>query len=196
MMRIMPTAGHLFVTHGKIESLVHDAVVVPVDAFLDYNPVWRSLLGTPWPAAPETWSEGWGRIDNRNQWLVEVGDGDYDRVLQRLERTVRDIACADLTPVGYRALPLVALPVLGVGRGGHSHEPGLVVRRLVTLLSALAADLHLDIALVTPEPAVFAAAQFARRALPSPLAEPCERIAQQLGARAGGVNSRYSSAPE
>lgn len=184
MMWLMHIAGHLFVANGKIESLAHDAVVIPVDAFLDFNPIWRPLLGTPWPEEPTTWADGWGRIDHRNQWLVEVGDGDYDRVLDRLERIVRDIASAEPRAGGARSLPLVALPVLGVGLGGHSHEPGLVLRRLVTLLSALATDLHLDIALVTPEAAVFAAAQFARRALKSPLTEPCERIAHLLGERA------------
>ena len=43
----MSARGHLFVVHGKIETLVHDAAVIPVDGRLDFNDIWKPLLGPP-----------------------------------------------------------------------------------------------------------------------------------------------------
>ena len=102
-------------------------------------------------------------------------------VRRRLESALEDIAALSLVPVGRRVHPLVAVPVLGVGRGGHAHEPGLVVRTLVDDLDKFTSRYGLDIALVSPEPSVFAAAQFARRALPSPLPTKFEELASRLG---------------
>lgn len=179
------TAGHLFVVHGKIDALSHDAAIVPVDHALDFTPAWSGLLGgPPWPTKPATWDDGWGRVAATSNWLVEVGDGDYSSVLSRLRLIVDDVVMQNLAPRGGRATPLVALPVLGVGRGGHAHEPGTVVRELVATLSELAAASGLDVALVSPDPSVYAAAQFARRELPSGLTPKAQDLADDLGKRA------------
>ncbi len=153
-------SGHVFVVHGKIEQLTHDAAVIPVDGSLSFNRIWEPLLGQPWPTAPSTWSKGWGRIDGAEQWLVQVADGDYSLVLERLSNAVDDVASQRLKPMGGRERPLVALPVLGIGRGGHRHEQGRVLKLLVDHLHGLAESTGLDFALVTPEASVFAAAQY------------------------------------
>lgn len=176
-------SGHVFVVHGKIEELTHDAAVIPVDRRLSFNSIWRDLLGNPWPAEPATWDRGWGRVDQRNQWLVEVGDGEYARVLERLAQAADDVASAGFEPLGGRARPLVAVPALGVGRGGHNHEQGRVLRLLLDGLAGLAKTTGLDFALVTPEPSVFAAAQYLRRGL-KPLSPAIEEVSKAIGRQA------------
>lgn len=62
-----------------------------------------------------------------------------------------------------RELPLFALPVIGTGGGGASREKGRVLRDLVPYLRDLARSQGVDLALVTHDPVMFAAAQLARR---------------------------------
>ncbi|MFW5473144.1 SIR2 family protein [Knoellia sp. CPCC 206450] len=175
-------SGHVFVVHGKIEQLTHDAAVIPVDGSLSFNRIWEPLLGQPWPTAPSTWSKGWGRIDGAEQWLVQVADGDYSLVLERLSSAVDDVASQRLTPKGGRERPLVALPVLGIGRGGHRHEQGRVLKLLVDHLHGLAESTGLDFAIVTPEASVFAAAQYVRRT--RAVSQGIDRVATDIGNRA------------
>lgn len=185
----MSPRPHVFVVHGKTESLTHDAAIVPVDRFLHFEEHWRELIGH-WPPAPATWDQGWGRVDQRNIWLVEVGDLDYKAVLQRLERALEDVreVLTDHAVAGGREVPLVALPALGIGAGGHEHERGKSIKGLMSTLLRLAPDFGLDLALVTPDAAVYAAAQFARGESPheSPLPDAVERAAQRLSALARG----------
>ena len=175
-------AGHLFLVHGKIEELTHDAALVPVAGSMHFNKIWKPLLGR-WPSAPSTWSDGWGRIAGTEQWLVQVADGEYRRVLERLSRAARDVASRALQPLGDRGRPLVALPVLGIGHGGHRHEQGRVLKLLVDHLTELAESTDLDFALVTPDASVFAAAQYIRRGTHEP-SEEVDRVARDLGQRA------------
>lgn len=179
----MSTRGHLFVVHGRIEHLVHDAAVIPVDKALRFSSAWDSLLAGSRPEAPATWSEGWGQVGS-SSWILEVGDGEYDLVLKRLELVLQDISRQTTDIEGGRTNRLVALPVLGIGFGGHGHEQGHVVRQLVDYADRWVGDHPIDIALVTPEPSVYAAAQYARKAHASVLPEPSEALAQELGSRA------------
>lgn len=180
----MSPPPHVFVVHGKTELLTHDAVIVPVDRALRFEEHWRELLGD-WPSAPATWDEGWGRVGQRNIWLVEVGDLDYEAVLRRLKLALKDasgtLASSDRSVEGGREVPLVALPVLGIGAGGHEREQGKSIKDLMASLLALAPELGVDLALVTPEPSVYAAAQFARRrADNAELPDDLENAAQRL----------------
>lgn len=175
--------GHLFMVHGRIEDLTHDAAIVPVDEFLSFNRIWGPLLGETWPSAPATWAQGWGRVEDGSYWLVQVGDGNYAKVLQRVTCAVDDVCEQIRKPIGGRQRPLLALPVLGVGRGGHHHEPGRVLKLLVEHLESLALSHEIDIVLVTPEPSVYAAAQFVRRGT-SALPPRMEQLARAIGDRA------------
>ena len=175
-------SGHLFLVHGKIEELTHDAALVPVASTMHFNEIWKPLLGE-WPSAPSTWSDGWGRIEGTEQWLVQVGDGVYARVLERLSKAVRDVGSRALHPLGDRAKPLVALPVLGIGHGGHQYEQGRVLKLLIEHLTKLAESTDLDLALVTPDASVFAAAQYIRRRTHES-SDKVDRVAKELGERA------------
>ena len=121
---------------------------------------------------------------DRNQWLVMVGDGDYGRVLQRLELAIKDAVRSGVANGRGRPLPLLAIPVVGIGLGGHSQEQGYVLRRLIEVLTSLSERWALDIALVTPELSVFAAAQYLRRRMASQLDARGEELARALGQRA------------
>lgn len=176
--------GHVFVVHGRIEHLTHDAALIPVDRYLDFEDHWSALLGEQMPAEPKGWSSGWGRVDETNNWLVEVGDGDYEKVLKRMANAVADVA-QHVSP-GLRDLPLVAAPILGVGAGGHGHERGAVIKRLIQTSTRLAEQHQIDIALVTPSASVYAAAQHVRRnGRPGSESPVIQRLAQR--ARSGDL---------
>jgi hypothetical protein len=186
--------GHLFVVHGRIESVIHDAALIPVDEAYRFNWVWRTVIGER-PSKPSEWSQqGFGAIESAPEpaCAVSIGDGrgEYSVILDRIEGALGRIdQFRDSHPIkrGNGALPLVALPVIGIGLGGFSEDRGTVLRLLVERLTSVAARLRLDIALVTPEPAVYAAAQYARCKVAPPLGERLEQTAVELAgsARAG-----------
>lgn len=127
-------------------------------------------------------------MEGKDVWLVEVGDLDYEAVIRRLTHALEDASRILSAPghaiAGGREVPLVAIPALGIGAGGHQHEKGKSIKVLMSTLHELAPQLGVDLALVTPDPAVFAAAQFARRdstqaeTLPEPLETAAERLSQ------------------
>ena len=189
--------GHLFVVHGRIESLVHDAAVITTDRDFHVSEQWHPLIGER-PRRPDAWDQRqWGRVHDAPSrvWAVSIGGAQadsYDVVLDRIVNVLRrvDQRRALHVPVrGEGTIPLVAVPVVGIGLGGFTHHRGEVLRALVDRLSAEARELRVDVALVTPEPAVYAAAQYARRHLGADLPEHLEAVAVDLGvaARDGSV---------
>jgi hypothetical protein len=186
-------AGHLFVVHGRIESVIHDAALVPVDGDLNFHPGWRDLVGDP-PMRLPGWERGFARMKAAPDrvWAVSTGDGseDYSVILDRIDGALGRVdTFRGSYPIkrGKDALPLVAVPVVGIGYGGYSADRGQVLRHLVERLTLAARRLNLDIALVTPDPSVYAAAQYARRKVAPPLPGRLEDTAQELArsARAG-----------
>lgn len=178
--------GHLFIVHGRIESVIHDAALVPVDAGFNFHPGWRELVGDR-PTPPPGWHRGFARMKAATDrvWAVSTGDGsdDYDVILGRIEAAlgrVDKFRSSRRLERGPGTLPLVALPVIGIGYGGYSADRGEVLRLLVERLTRAAARLDLDIALVTPDPSVYAAAQYARRKLAQPLPGRLEATAEEL----------------
>lgn len=66
-------------------------------------------------------------------------------------------------PAFPRERPLVAVPVVGTGRGGAAEARGDVLEPLFDVLYEQASALDVDIALVTYEPAMYTAAQSQRK---------------------------------
>ncbi|HEU4568926.1 MAG TPA: SIR2 family protein, partial [Marmoricola sp.] len=160
-------SGHLFLVHGRVESLVHDAALVPTNDAFDIEPTWRPVLEMEDPARlrPPGWPrEGSGRAaDGRAIWFVSVGPGlSTDDLVARVVHTARRVAGADLQPARNRVKRLLAVPVLGIEGGGHDRNRGEVVRQLLESLVEVVAALDLDIAVITPERSVHAAAQHVR----------------------------------
>ncbi len=73
------------------------------------------------------------------------------------------LAAAKARRHGGRSLPLVALPILGVGQGKFPGRRAEVVRELVGLLHEFVATHPIDVALVLQRTSDYAAAQWARK---------------------------------
>jgi hypothetical protein len=197
------THGHLFVVHGKIEALIHDAVIVASDETFIRKPGWRQPFVGDRPGEPEGWAtKGWGRVrgtpclgtkrEPERVWAVSVGGhvlaGDYESILCRVDAALQDISSELVGQKHVRrwdgALPLVVLPAIAMGRGGHSDFRGTAIQQLVNRLHKRARTLDLDIVLVAHNPAVYAAAQYARTELRQLLPNRLEAKAKELGEKA------------
>jgi hypothetical protein len=188
--------GALFAVHGLLDRMVRDAAVVPVGQSFVFSEVWDHFVGTPGP--PERWSElGWGRLARNDQEIYALSVGGwvadpYDQILDRLAAVI-DHVSANQTgrqPCrGFGTRPLVAVPIIGIGRGGYAADRGGAVRQLVDRSARLCAEHNVDIVLVTPEPSVYAAVQHARRTRAQALPGRLEEVALQLasGARQGDL---------
>lgn len=73
------------------------------------------------------------------------------------------MAADKIAPANGRVVTRVALPVLGIGAGELGDKRGAVLHALLGGLANEAADRGIDILLVTPDAAVYSAAQHARR---------------------------------
>src|SRR5690554_2912331 len=131
--------------------------------------------------------------ERRRVWFIDVvptratGGTDgaaelADRVLRLLEAVAADDALAARTG---RLLPLVALPVLGVGKGSLGGARGDVVARLVAACTAFTRRHAIDVVIVARHASDFSAFQDARQSLDdSPLPDDLESQARDLGHRA------------
>lgn len=185
--------GHLFVVHGRIERLVHDAAIVPTNDAFEVEPSWDPVLGGADPAElrPPDWPRDCvGRAaDGRPLWFVSVGSGDPDErprlstdaLVERALTAVQAVAAAGIEPARNRVKPLLAVPVLGIEGGGHEHDRGDVVRAQLQALHEAVAELDLDVVVTTPEASVYGAAQHVRGGLAWPLEEGHQEEAERLG---------------
>lgn len=84
---------------------------------------------------------------------------------EMVDRSIRAVALAEESARrhGGRSLPLVALPILGVGQGNFAGRRAEVVRELVARLHEFVATHPIDVALVLRRTSDYAAAQWARK---------------------------------
>lgn len=162
--------GHLFVLHGLIENFDCDAVIVPTDRSFVVEPDWESVAKHLDRARPANWPRPpFGRSATGDPvWFISVADEGLrtgQDLVGRVSRVLRAIADADLPTRDRWVLRRVALPVLGIGAGGLGGRRGAILGALLDALRSAAWELGVDILLVTPDPAVFSAAQHARRDL-------------------------------
>ena len=184
------TPGHVFVMHGDITRLGCDAWLLPVDGALNVRPHWSRTvrkITDQWsfPAHPVDWRGAdpgaWGSEDNRvlmvehwprelpRPWLTEVGrfgvpiSWYVEGAQQFLSRAVDWLEQTGQRFLPRRERPLLALPVVGTGKGGARHTSGKVIQQLMPLLYDVAGASGVDVVLVTKESADYAAAQAARR---------------------------------
>ena len=162
--------GHVFVVHGRLETLVHDAAIVPTDDDMSLRPYWFPLLGTSQVAdlEPEALAkDGFGRsADGQPVWFVSVGSRlglPAEAVVDRAVRAVEAVIECGLAAHQNRVKPLIAMPVVGIQGGGHGHQRGLLIELLLGRLDEVVRSGAADIAVVTPDASVYAAAQHIRR---------------------------------
>jgi SIR2-like domain len=164
-------AGHVFVVQGRVEALVRDAVVVTTDPQLRIEPHWAPVLGREDVARlrPEGWGRdgrSFGRASGRDDlWFLDVtsATGSADRLLKGLGGVLDAIAESGLRASAGRALPLVAVPVPGIGGGGFREHSGTVIDGLLRTLGEVVLRHDVDIVVVATTQAQFAAIQRERR---------------------------------
>lgn len=156
--------GHLFVVHGRIETIRSDAVVVPTDAEFTVEPHWYPLLDDEQPSRPAAWDKAFARKEGGDVWFVNVVDSSPGLGVQLADRLRTLLAeVARVIRRSGRRPPIIAMPVFGLAGGGKDHHKGAVIGDLITLLWDVVNDLTVDITLVTPDLSVFSAMQHFRR---------------------------------
>ena len=172
-------SGHVFVIRGDLKRLACDAVILPCDDAFNINSVWQEFLPVGLPTVPGT---GWLRLASSHPEDVTgvdlapskgrrvravvttvdsmVGSQDEPNVVAaRLAAGVRHVSTG-LEPQGARHVPLIAVPLVGVGSGGLAHRRGEVIAALLPALRQ-AAD-GVDVALVLWNRSDLAAVQAVR----------------------------------
>lgn len=163
--------GHVFVVQGRVEALVKDAVVVTTDGALTIEPHWEAVLGTLDASSlrPERWAQDttpFGVARGRHGlWFLDVthAEGSPGLLMQDLEGVLEAIAGSGLKASVGRALPLVAVPVPGIGGGGFREHAGAVIAGLLKTLTHVVDRHDLDVVVVATTDAQFAAIQRERR---------------------------------
>ena len=194
------SGGHTFVVHGDVLSLSADALLVPTrnlnnkkwfpsgppDGALqppreDFTadrrvirvegtsstapPVWLSLLDGRF--APEE-----RKIDGdapELAWFLEAAE-------QFLAEAHADLRERELPPRCGRAKHVLALPIVGTGKGGARDASGEIIAALLQAVDEYARANDIDVALVVKNDRMFSAAQAKRRQL-------SQRWEEKLGTR-------------
>jgi hypothetical protein len=172
-------SGHVFVVRGDLRRLACDAYLIPCSRkarpgyewflegytgpreglpFMDGKPRAQPLAPTQ-PGTPRAWL-GWiGRGAMPVSWFT-------DGAAEFLELAARAIVADGAPPLFGRAKSLLALPVVGTGKGGGAERAGDIVQALLPRLEAFAArdfgGRQFDVALVCWDAASHAAAQAER----------------------------------
>lgn len=169
--------GHVFVVHGRLQDVTCDAIVIPTDTSFIVERHWDDVMGVPkhgQHVAPDGWSErhfGPASVTVKNErqlfWYLDVTDEDrvmdLDRMGERIAQLTAEIVVgfAGAAPVRDRAQRLIALPLLSAGQGGHAPEGAIA--RLLPTFTQLAAEHHVDFAVVVLDRERFEALQRRRR---------------------------------
>lgn len=173
--------GHLFILQGDIKKLSSDAWLVSRDSKRSVGTYWGKGLLAPveptfppdWgdPGGPRTfpwtnWSPDWGP----EPWLTNAatGGGDISWLVSGALEFLDKASRAVLARGHYRArraVPLLALPVIGTRSGGAARVKGGVVSQLVPALLEWVSRNPVDVALVCRSPQMLAACQHVRGAV-------------------------------
>ncbi|NYJ02437.1 hypothetical protein HNR19_003135 [Nocardioides thalensis] len=192
--------GHVYVIRADLTRLACDAVMPSCDSDLNITRAWAGLFPERLPQG----DAGWLRLPAEHRdgnivrlprprngpWVVPViaisaGGADTPAsVAAAMAEGVRRLT-PDLEPGGGRVLPLVGVTLAGASAGGLGGRRGELIEELLSALTAVSREAHVDIALTLRDPRDMAAAQ-ARRTddqwaeLPPHLV----RLADDLGTRA------------
>ncbi len=185
----MLSRGHLFVVQADLTRLAADAFLIPCDTDLNVTGGWRPFLE---PGAKVQESGQWFtprgvKSEDGFRYLPDTTPGvdrpAPDQVVGL--RVLVDTVTAESIPAmvqhslaavrfaagkaarrGGRALPLIAMPILGVGQGNFPGQRVEVLRELIAQLLNFVSRHPIDVALVLRRPADFAAAEWARSQVP------------------------------
>lgn len=179
------TGGYVFVVHGRLENLDYDAVLIPTDDDFYVEDRWAPVLGVDPAGSEQVWSAraearpaewevngGWRRArvgvlrGTPAIWFIDSTNesGGVAGRVRRLEQVLKDMANVGLEPGNGRPRPLVAMNVLGVGKGGSGGEErgDSIKAQLDTCIDAVS-QYNLDVVIVTPNRSDYAAVQTYRK---------------------------------
>ncbi|NCT90979.1 hypothetical protein GXB85_08475 [Cellulomonas sp. APG4] len=197
----MNDTGHVFVVRGRLENLDCDAVVIPTDRAFNVETTWAPALGVNEPRAgyafgmrPHDWeTKRWGRstVPGDGQvpvWFTDVAvdpeipwdatDLQVDAVVTRLASVLEDAARNAKHPQNDRPRPLIAVPTLGVSRGGFGRHRGAMIQALLQTCEDAVARLPIDVVVVAFNPADHSAFQALRRQRAEPPGDEVRRLAE------------------
>lgn len=171
---------HCFAVQADLRLLDADAYIIPTDSFGTVEPAWEWAVGvSPSGSARQLHEEqrlltetGFVWVDSptgRSVLALDVaGDGSDLGVGPMVERLRAALAALEARGLSsdYRARPLVAMPLIGVGKAGHAGRTGEVIAALLD-----AVDDHFsrfdtgsfDLVIATRDPSSIAALQHERR---------------------------------
>jgi NAD-dependent SIR2 family protein deacetylase len=168
-------AGHVFLVHGHLDKLSCDAWLLPSSDHPKPSSTFRHAVSETAPAGtPATWSDVTGRVlpwqprqaSWPRPWLVYTIESPNAEAARFVESAKEFLEVAsknlDTTPRNNRTVPLLALPVVGAGKGGGAAQAGQIVRVLLPVLYRFTRNHDIDVALVMRDPAQYAAAQAVR----------------------------------
>jgi hypothetical protein len=172
--------GHVFVVRGDLRKLACDAWLVPCSRKARPGHEWF-LAGYTGPREGKPFSEGGPRVQplldsapgRPRPWLGHIGSRRQpvswyaDGAAEFLDAAAREIAAAGEPPLFGRGRSLLALPVVGTGKGGAAQKAGEVVQELLPRLRDFAGRTYaggreFDVALACFDAASHAAAQAER----------------------------------
>ncbi len=194
--------GHVFLVHGDLTQLACDAWLVPSGSYPRPGSIWQHAVSPiPPPGNPDHWARAPGRIVPwepkeagwPRPWVVLTAhwaEATADQFVEPAKQFLATAAASPGPPRGGRALPLLALPVVGAGHAGGAPQAGQIVRALLPALYDFTRANPIDVALVMKEPAQYAAAQAVRSELDVRVAWP--ELPDALIATADGLAYRAS----
>lgn len=157
--------GVVFAINGLLENTAADAVIVPTDVRFKVRNHWHALTGADYQRhRPADWEHrlaGQSPCD-RSLWFLDVARPPVE-MFAALDEMLADIPAMIPAPGGGRALPRIALPILGTAHGGHGGRRGQMIDGLLDTARGAVARSAVDVVLVAPARADFAALQDARR---------------------------------
>lgn len=180
----MAQRGHLFVVQADLTHLAADAFLIPCDTWGHVTGTWRSFIepgaraqpAEQWFTVPDiTLEDGVALLPDPTpedaapdevvgvRVLVDTCSAlSIPAMVERSLHAVR-LAAERSTRHGGRHLPLVALPILGVGQGLFPGRRAEVIRELIGQLLTFVGSHPIDVALTVLTLADFAAAQWERQ---------------------------------
>lgn len=165
--------GHVFVARGDLRKFACDAWLMPCsksaqpesywflddhagprkgNAFVNNGPRVQPLSG--WRSLePQPWLGRVGSFGREISWYV-------DGAIEFVHRAADSLMNRE--PLFGRCFPLLALPIVGTGKGGAASRSGEVVQLLLPKLGEFVAQRNVDVALVCFDSSTYAAAQAER----------------------------------
>lgn len=192
-------AGHVFVVRGTLELLIADDLLISTDSVGSVGHQFYGALGwtvgePPPPAEAPSFAAGQrvfplpARDGGPRRWLVAVG-ADYGEevpwLLEGIRGALLDAVAAGKGQSSRGIRQRIAMPVMGVGKGGFNAHRGAVIDGLLKVATAVALEHGVDVVLVAFKPSDYSALQAVRRRRhDAPLRGDVESVAVELATHA------------